>query len=168
MSVHKPFKSEVFIPCSSIIFLDVFPTGFQSQLFLGLSSLCWIVGVWTSDVELRSLTPQGKGHTFEFLPDCGLPWLECSFSLGESVSMFLPPILMLSFYSLLWKLFSYSFSGPFQKDLFHMQLWVCFTHGRRWIEDLMPLSQTLTLHLISDSQTIRERERVGTYDAIMW
>lgn len=29
-SVYKPFKSKFSIPCSSVVFLDIVPTGFQS------------------------------------------------------------------------------------------------------------------------------------------
>ena len=37
-SVHELFKSRFSVPCSSIVFLDIFFIGFQSQVFWGLIS----------------------------------------------------------------------------------------------------------------------------------
>ena len=101
----KPFKSGFFIPCSSIGSLDIFPVGFQSQVFWGLVSP-------VQDLLLYS----ENNHNFVILPDCGLLRLGRAFFLGESVSLFLLPISMLFFYPLLWRLCSSRFQVPFREN----------------------------------------------------
>lgn len=59
-SVHNPFISKFFFSCSFIIILDVFSFGFQSQVFWELTFSVQDLRVEISDVELESLTAQGK------------------------------------------------------------------------------------------------------------
>ena len=58
--MHEPLKSEISFPCSSVVFLDVFPIVFQSQVFCGLTYLVHVLRVGIPDVELESVAPQGK------------------------------------------------------------------------------------------------------------
>lgn len=53
-------KSRFSFLYSSVVYLDVLPVGFQSQLFFGLISPVPDLRVRIPNVELKSLTPQGK------------------------------------------------------------------------------------------------------------
>lgn len=72
------------------------------------------VGARVSDVELESPTPQGKDP---YLCDSSQLWIAeigCGFSLGETVSLPLRPISVLSFKPLVWRPCSSSFQVFFQ------------------------------------------------------
>lgn len=59
-SVHEPFKIGLFFSYSSIVFLDIFPFGFQNQVFWWFIFPVQDLRVGGPDVELRFLTLQGK------------------------------------------------------------------------------------------------------------
>ena len=80
---HGPFKRGFSIPCSAIVFLDIFPIGFQSQVFWGLLSPVQDVGVGVPDVELEPLAPQGKDLYLCDPSRCGLPQRGCGCFLWQ-------------------------------------------------------------------------------------
>lgn len=59
-STHELFNSRFSFPYSSMVFLDVFPISFQSQVFLELVSHVQNLRVGVTDVKFKSLAPQGK------------------------------------------------------------------------------------------------------------
>ena len=94
-AVHEPFKNEVFVACSSVVSLGLFSIGFQSRVIWGLISPVQDLGAGVPDVELESLTPQGKA------PPLWGPSQWCSWGVvfpGEPISLSLPRVSMLSFY----------------------------------------------------------------------
>lgn len=59
-SVHEPFNGGFPFPYNSIVFLDIFPIGFQRQVFWELISAVQDLRVGVPFVELKPLVPQGK------------------------------------------------------------------------------------------------------------
>lgn len=102
--VWGSFVSKISVPWSSVVFLHAFSVGFQSQVFWGLVSLVQHLRVGVPVVELEPLPPQEKDPYL-----CGPSQLGCGFYLGETVFLPFPPILILSFYSLFWRLRSSNF-----------------------------------------------------------
>ena len=74
-----PFRSGFSVPYCSIIFPDIFPIGFQSQVFWALVFPVQDLGVGMPDVEPESLTAQRKDPYLFIPPNCGLLWLRCGF-----------------------------------------------------------------------------------------
>ena len=111
-SVCKHFKKRFFIPCSSVVFLDIYPIGFQSQMFWELLSPVQDLGAGMTDMALNPLLLRLKIHIFVILPNCGfLRW--CGFVLDEIISLPFLLISKLSIYPLLWRLCSSSFQVPY-------------------------------------------------------
>lgn len=110
VSLHVSPLRVKFFPCSFIVLLDVFSVGFQSQLFGGLFLLCRGWGSWCG----AQIPHSEKIHTLVSLPNCRspTPWLGCGLFLAKH----LLPVLMLSFYSLLWRLCSPSCQISFQRN----------------------------------------------------
>lgn len=66
----EPFKSRVFIPYSSVVFLNVILVGFQSQAFEGLVSPVQVLRVGVPGMAHKSLTSQEKISYFGISPNC--------------------------------------------------------------------------------------------------
>lgn len=81
-SVHDLIKSRFFIPYRSMIFLDVFPIGFQSWVFWGFVPPVQDLRVGVPNVEFKSSLLKENNYTFEILSNCGLPCLMYGFSLA--------------------------------------------------------------------------------------
>lgn len=111
-SVCEPFKSRVFIPYSSMVFLNVILVGFQSQTFGGLVSPVQVLRVGVPSMEHKPLTSQEKISYSGISPNCR------SLHLRQGVYLPLLPVLMLSFYPLLWRPCSSSFQVSFRENDF--------------------------------------------------
>ena len=80
-------------PWNSIVFLNIFLIGFQRHKFMGGAPFwcrIWDLGylIWRSN----HLLPRENNCSFVILPIWGLPWTECWFSFGKSISLlFYPP-----------------------------------------------------------------------------
>ena len=72
-SACKSFKSGISIPYSPLVFLDVSPVGFQSQMFWGLISPVQVPRVGVPDVGHKFLLLREKLCIFEIPSDCGSP-----------------------------------------------------------------------------------------------
>ena len=100
-SARRPFKRVFVVPCSSLVFLSIFPTGFQS--LIGFQrQVCWgltplqDLGVRVPDVELKPLASQGKDS---YLGDHSWLWITSAgvwFFLWWDHLLPLLPVLMLS------------------------------------------------------------------------
>lgn len=119
----------------------MFPLDFQSQVFRRLVSPVQDLGVWVPNVEVGSLASQEKDSYLAVLPHCGSQQLGCGFFLGKPISLTCLPILMLSFYSFLWRLCPSSFQLPFQGNYFIYS----FRHVMSWEEVNLLSSYAATL-----------------------
>lgn len=78
-SVHEPLKTGFSVPYSSMIFLDIIHSVFQSLAFRGPVSLVKDIKVELPDVEHKPLLLRMKFCVFETPPNCELPCLGCGF-----------------------------------------------------------------------------------------
>lgn len=105
--VCGPFKSNISVLYSSVVFLNILSVGFQRQVFW---EFCLLYRIWDAWYGAW-IPPQGKDQTFVLLPTMDFPVWGMDFILVR-LSLPLLPILMLSFHSPLWTLCSSSFQVP--------------------------------------------------------
>ena len=69
-------------------------------------------------------------HTFVIPPNCVSLQLGCDFFPGKTIPAS-PTIPNADHLLLVAKAMLIQVSGPFSRELLHMQLWICFVHGRK-------------------------------------
>lgn len=126
-SGHRPFKSNFSVLCSSLVFLVIFPIGFQIQVFWE-SLLCRIQGFGCLMQSSNPWLLREETHISVIPPGYGSQQLGCGSLPGKNVSLPLLPFLMLSFYPLLWRLYPLFIDRTeFYQSLYRTQ------HGRECI-----------------------------------
>lgn len=109
VSVWWSFKSRFSIPCSFLVFLKVIFIDFQSLVCWGLVYPVQDLRIWVPDMELVPLILWEKFTLLKSLPIVTHHSWGLFYSLASLYFCPLLPILLLSFYSLLWRLCSLNF-----------------------------------------------------------
>ena len=120
-SGHRPFKNNFSVLCSSLVFLVIFPVGFQSQVFWE-SLLCRIQGFRCLMQSINPWLLREETHNFVIPPGYGSQQLGCGSLPGKNVSLPLLPFLMLSFYPLLWRPCSSSSQISFRENVLYVAM----------------------------------------------
>ena len=132
--MFEAFKSGFPIPPSSIVFLDIFPVGFQSSCF-GLPLLfCRYQGLgclmWNSDPSLlREISPSLWSFPAIDNHDWGMVFPPLVWQYHSPTHLM--AVLLISVVKILF----IQFSGVFWRELFYMELLICCICTRRWLQE---------------------------------
>lgn len=125
---HKRVPQEgISISYSTLGSPEISSVGFLSQMFRGLISVVQITGARVPEVRHQPLTPPREAPV----------WWNLSLLCVAipTLALPLPPILVWSFYPLLWRIVHLVFRSFSKGNALCNCSWEC-VHGRRWVQAL--------------------------------